>query len=67
MNNIIINQRPYALNSDIPIGKSVKVLDKVGPRTSALDALEALEKLDVAQTTHLKNRSSFKQLRTHIS
>jgi hypothetical protein len=46
------------------IGKSVKVLDKVGARTSALDALE---KLGAAQTTHLKNRSSFKQLRTHAS
>jgi hypothetical protein len=43
------------------IGKSVKVLDKVGARTSAL------EKLDAAQITHLKNRSSFKQLRTHTS
>jgi hypothetical protein len=43
----------------------VKVLDKVGARTSGLDALKALEKLDAAQITHLKNRSSFKQLRTY--
>jgi hypothetical protein len=49
------------------IGKSVKVLDKVGARTSALDALKALKKLDAAQIIHLKNRSSFKQLRTHTS
>jgi hypothetical protein len=49
------------------IGKSVKVLDKVGARTSALDALEALEKLNAAQITQLKNRSSFKQLRTYAS
>jgi hypothetical protein len=49
------------------IGKSVKVLDKVGARTSALDALKALEKLDAAQITHLKNRSSFKQLRIYTS
>jgi hypothetical protein len=49
------------------IGKSVKVLDKVGARTSALDALKALKKFDAAQITHLKNRSSFKQLRTHTS
>jgi hypothetical protein len=51
----------------ICIGKSVKVLDKVGARTSALDALEALEKLDAAQIIYLKNRSNFKQLRTHTS
>jgi hypothetical protein len=56
-----MNQRDY-----IFIGKSVKVLDKVGARTSALDALKALKKLDAAQITHLKNRSSIKQLRTHI-
>jgi hypothetical protein len=49
------------------IGKSVKVLDKVGARTSALDALKALKKLDAAQITHLKNRSSFKQLRIYTS
>jgi hypothetical protein len=49
------------------IGKSVKVLDKVGARTSALDALKALKKLGAAQITHLKNRSSFKQLRTQPS
>jgi hypothetical protein len=49
------------------IGKNVKVLDKIGARTSALDALEALEKFGAAQITHLKNRSSFKQLRTHTS
>jgi hypothetical protein len=48
------------------IGKSVKVLDKVGARTNALKAFKALEKLGAAQITHLKNRSSFKQLRTHI-
>jgi hypothetical protein len=48
----------------------VKVLDKVGARTSALDALKALkalEKLGAAQIIHLKNLSSFKQLKTHIS
>jgi hypothetical protein len=45
------------------IGKSVKVLDKVGARASAL---KALEKLGAAQITHLKNLSSFKQLKTHI-
>jgi hypothetical protein len=45
----------------------VKILDKVGARTSALDALNALKKLDAAQITHLKNRSSFKQLKTHTS
>jgi hypothetical protein len=48
------------------IGKSVKILDKVGARTSALKALKALEKLGAAQITHLKNLSSFKQLKTHI-
>jgi hypothetical protein len=48
------------MTGDIYIGKSVKVLDKVGARTSELDALGA------AQIIHLKNRSSFKQLRTHI-
>jgi hypothetical protein len=51
---------------DASIGKSVKIFDKVGIRISAFDALEALEKLNVAQTTYLKNRSSFKQLTTHI-
>jgi hypothetical protein len=45
----------------------MKVFDKVGARISALDALEALEKLDAAQIIYLKNRSSFKQLRIHIS
>jgi hypothetical protein len=45
----------------------VKVLDKVGAQTSALNALNALEKLGAAQITHLKNLSSFKQLKTHIS
>jgi hypothetical protein len=52
------------------IGKNVKRLDKVGARISALEALEALEvleKLGAAQITHLKNRSNFKQLRTHTS
>jgi hypothetical protein len=49
------------------IGKSVKVLDKVGARTSALDALKTLKKLGAAQITHLKNRSSFKQLKIHTS
>jgi hypothetical protein len=49
------------------IGKSVKVLDKVRARTSALEALEALEKLGAAQISRLKNLSSFKQLKTHIS
>jgi hypothetical protein len=38
-----MNQRDY-----IFIGKSVKVLDKVGARTSALDALKAFKKLDAA-------------------
>jgi hypothetical protein len=42
----------------------VKVLDKVGAWTSALDALDALEKLGAAQITHLKNLSSFQQLKT---
>ncbi len=45
----------------------MKIFDKVGARISALDALDALEKLGAAETTHLKNPSSFKQLRTHIS
>jgi hypothetical protein len=45
----------------------VKILDKVGARTSALKALEAFEKLGAAQITHLKNLSSFKQLKIHIS
>jgi hypothetical protein len=49
------------------IGKSVKVLDKVGARISALKALKALKKLGAAQIIYFKNRSSFKQLRTHIS
>jgi hypothetical protein len=50
----------------IYIGKSVKVLDKVGARTSTLDALKTLEKLGTAQITHLKNLNSFKQLKTYI-
>jgi hypothetical protein len=49
---------PAAFYSLRSIGKSVKVLDKVGARTSALDALKALKKLGAAQITHLKNRSS---------
>jgi hypothetical protein len=42
----------------------MKILDKIGARTSAL---EALEKLGAAQITTSKNLSSFKQLKTHIS
>jgi hypothetical protein len=49
------------------IGKNVKILHKVGARTSALKALEALEKLGTTQIIHLKILSSFKQLKTHIS
>jgi hypothetical protein len=38
------------------IGKSVKILDKVGARTSALNALNALEKLEAAQITPQKSK-----------
>jgi hypothetical protein len=48
------------------IGKSVKVLDKVGARTSALDALEALEKLDAAQITPQKSKQLQAAENTHI-
>jgi hypothetical protein len=51
----------YGIIKLYSIGKSIKILDKVGART------RALEKLGAAQITHLKNLSSFKQLKTHIS
>jgi hypothetical protein len=43
------------------------MLDKVGARISTLKALKALEKLGAAQITYLKNLSSFKPLKIHIS
>jgi hypothetical protein len=38
------------------IGKSVKILDKVGARINALDALEALEKLGAVQISPQKSK-----------
>jgi hypothetical protein len=48
------------------IGKSVKVLDKVGARTSALDALKALKKLGAAQITPQKSKQLQAAENTHI-
>jgi hypothetical protein len=55
-----------SLNKLISIGKSVKVLDKVGARTSALDALKALKKLDAAQITSQKSKQLQAAENTHI-
>jgi hypothetical protein len=49
------------------IRKNIKIFDKIGIRTGAFKTLEVLEKLEIAQITHFKNLSSFKQLKTHIS
>jgi hypothetical protein len=56
----------FQINDIYYIGKSVKVLDKVGARTSALDALEALEKLGAVQITPQKSKQLQAAENTHI-